>query len=34
MKKEVVDFLRQSIKITVWLVAHPREHYTGVCFVP
>lgn len=26
MEKEVVDFLHQSIEITVWLLTHPRKH--------
>ena len=32
MEKEVVDFLHQSIKISVWLVAHPREHVVDRLF--
>jgi hypothetical protein len=26
MEEEMVDFSHQSIKIAIWLVAHPREH--------
>jgi hypothetical protein len=25
MEEEVVDFLHQSVEITVWLLSHPRE---------
>jgi len=32
MEKEVVNFFHQSVKIAVWLVAHPREHVVDCLF--
>lgn len=26
MEEKVVDFFHQSVEVTVWLIAHPREH--------
>jgi hypothetical protein len=32
MEKEVVNFFHQSVKIAVWLVAHPRKHIINRLF--